>query len=295
MAIVGLATVTCLVLISGNIDVAGQALLASGLYAIWCLWDATITMVCAGANGVITSHDGNGISVFCWPHRIYCRCSSTHRLARARNVVAAVPRSVRPSDFPNCRKRSCRICMARPAPGASAWCLETRSRVRPPCTWLVLNPPGRAPGMVQSKAPLVHPVLLDSRFPCAELVSECALDSRFSALAGFENDVPQPPRVRGILGDSGAYCDWLQSLRRGEVSRRRWFLLPRAVLAALRIWCVLRTIHLPYPVASAQAVTIQASFIRSYTVAGILCGLRVIRWVLLSTRHVARSSLVPSL
>jgi len=40
IAWVGLSAVTCLVLISGHIDVAGQALLASGLYATWCLWDA---------------------------------------------------------------------------------------------------------------------------------------------------------------------------------------------------------------------------------------------------------------
>jgi len=34
-----LAFVTALVLVSGHIDVAGQALLVSGLYALWCLWD----------------------------------------------------------------------------------------------------------------------------------------------------------------------------------------------------------------------------------------------------------------
>src|ERR1044071_886458 len=40
IAWIGLSAVTCLVLISGHIDVAGQALLASGLYAAWCFWDA---------------------------------------------------------------------------------------------------------------------------------------------------------------------------------------------------------------------------------------------------------------
>ena len=35
---VGLALTTCLVMISGQLDVAGQVLLASGLYAIWCLF-----------------------------------------------------------------------------------------------------------------------------------------------------------------------------------------------------------------------------------------------------------------
>ena len=37
---VGLAAVTCLVLISGQLDVAGQLLLASALFALWCYFDA---------------------------------------------------------------------------------------------------------------------------------------------------------------------------------------------------------------------------------------------------------------
>ncbi len=36
----GLSLVTGLTLVSGHIDVAGQVLLVSGLYALWCLWDA---------------------------------------------------------------------------------------------------------------------------------------------------------------------------------------------------------------------------------------------------------------
>ncbi len=35
-ALIGLSAATCLTLISGHVDVAGQALLASGLYTIWC-------------------------------------------------------------------------------------------------------------------------------------------------------------------------------------------------------------------------------------------------------------------
>jgi hypothetical protein len=38
--VAGLGGVTALVLVSGHIDVAGQTLLAAGLYAIWCLFDA---------------------------------------------------------------------------------------------------------------------------------------------------------------------------------------------------------------------------------------------------------------
>jgi hypothetical protein len=37
---IGLSAVTCLVLVSGHLDVAGQVLLVSGLYGLWCLLDA---------------------------------------------------------------------------------------------------------------------------------------------------------------------------------------------------------------------------------------------------------------
>ena len=40
VAPVGLAAVTCLVLVSGHLDLAGQVLLGSGLFALWCLQDA---------------------------------------------------------------------------------------------------------------------------------------------------------------------------------------------------------------------------------------------------------------
>src|SRR5664280_1791283 len=40
LAASGLSVVTFLTLISGHIDVAGQVLLGSGIYAIWCWWQA---------------------------------------------------------------------------------------------------------------------------------------------------------------------------------------------------------------------------------------------------------------
>src|ERR1035437_8901900 len=39
LAAIGLSIVTFLALTSGHIDVAGQVLLGSGIYAIWCLWN----------------------------------------------------------------------------------------------------------------------------------------------------------------------------------------------------------------------------------------------------------------
>ena len=39
LAFVGLAMVTALLLLTGRLDIAGQCLLVSGLYAVWCVWD----------------------------------------------------------------------------------------------------------------------------------------------------------------------------------------------------------------------------------------------------------------
>jgi len=36
---IGLAVVTALVLVSGNLDIAGQVLLVAGLFTLWCMWD----------------------------------------------------------------------------------------------------------------------------------------------------------------------------------------------------------------------------------------------------------------
>lgn len=39
LAAVGLAMVTGLMLLTGRLDIAGQCLVVSGLYAVWCVWD----------------------------------------------------------------------------------------------------------------------------------------------------------------------------------------------------------------------------------------------------------------
>ena len=87
----------------------------------------------------------------------------------------------------------------------------------------------------------------------------------------------------------------LDALLRGEVSRRRWFLLPAAVLAALGIWCFYRALVLPDPIAASQEEAIRMWFIRSSAVAGTLCALGVAGWMLLSSRNVSRRWLVPAL
>ena len=61
LAPIGLAGTTALALVSGNIDVAGQVLLASGLFALWSLFDArraSKTSVSALVNDPLSAHIG---------------------------------------------------------------------------------------------------------------------------------------------------------------------------------------------------------------------------------------------
>jgi hypothetical protein len=63
MAPVALAVVTGLALVSGHVDVAGQVLLVSGLYALWCLWDVYRPGPCrrAPAKGALLLAAGWGL------------------------------------------------------------------------------------------------------------------------------------------------------------------------------------------------------------------------------------------
>ena len=94
----------------------------------------------------------------------------------------------------------------------------------------------------------------------------------------------------------------LDVLRQGDVRWRLWFWAPVAVLAMLLLWCGYRTTVLPEPsrpnwstpsqratcvpgIADLAAVArVQATFVRSYAVAAVLCVLGIAGWLLLGLR-----------
>src|SRR5262249_13037024 len=87
----------------------------------------------------------------------------------------------------------------------------------------------------------------------------------------------------------------LESLGRGGVSRRWWFLLPMAVLAILGAICLNFAINLPAGVANSPEWATKMWFRRSYSVSGFLCGLGVAGWLLLWTQRRLRPWFIPAL
>lgn len=319
LPVVGLSVTTFLVL-TGQLDIAGQALLGSGIYAVWCLWDlgsgewfrrkfarAAMKLVVGWGLGFLLAA----------PHLLplleYSQTGSrmAHRSAGAEERppigLAALPQTVLPDIYGTTEKGSCFI------PGASenkinlmespsaayagifatlfvaplAWC--NRQRRAANAFWIFLVFFGLSwcldiPGFVN---------LL--RLPGLNMMSH----NRLVFLASF-----------AILALTAI---GLENLSSGVVRRRWWFWPPAILLAGLCGWCFYRSMVLPEPIATQmeQAVLhgerfgpvfdikgaheVQAWFIRHYTVSAMFCGLGFVGWLLLWFQKAGRFRLFPVL
>jgi hypothetical protein len=293
----GLSAVTALVLISGHIDVAGQALLASGLYAAWCLWDAygrqwyqaqARTAIIALAAGWCLGF------LLAAPHLLplleYAQTGARmeHRSGgeeeRPPVGLSDLPQTVLPDMYGATRAGSVRIPPGNQIESSAAiyagvfatllvaplaWCSRRHRSFNVFCSLLIflgLSWCVNVPGVVD---------LL--RLPGLNMMSHNRLV------------------FVGSLAILAMTSIGLEALLRREVSRRRWFFLPGTILAALGLWCLFRVYRLPDPIAASQQWAIQMWFIRSYSIAGLLCGLGVAGWVLLSSRNISRPWFVPAL
>ena len=99
---IGMGAATCLVLICGQLDVAGQVLLASGIYAVWC---CRTRIPNSGFNGrqkaVLALGDGWGLG-FLWPRPMFaaagvCADRRPHGAARRGRGRAPARWVVRPA------------------------------------------------------------------------------------------------------------------------------------------------------------------------------------------------------
>jgi len=294
----GLALLTAVVLLGGAADIGGQLLLASGIYAAWCLidearrgWSARRAMQSLAVTSLAWLL---GILGSTWLLMPLVEYTSTGARAAARSQGAeerppigleSLPQVVVPEMYGSTQQGSHRIAadnVQESSVGAYAgllaalllaplaWC--SRRHRWSNALWVLLGFVGlswslNVPGVVQ---------LL--RLPGMNMMSH----NRFVFVTSF-----------AILAMAAVGLD---VLRRSAVLRRRWFLLPVVLLASLGAWCLYRTAVLPEPVATqlgdavrsgqvvgwikdlAQVERVQHRFIWSYAVAAALSALAAGLW-----------------
>ena len=317
LAAIGLSIVTFLALTSGHLDVAGQVLLGSGIYASWCLWNT-----CPGEWFCRKSRTAMAMLVLGWglgfllaaPHLLplleYAQTGSrmAHRNEgmeeRPPAGLTAMPQVVLPDIYGTNEKGSIFITPFEPNLSESAsaaytgvlatllvaplaWCSRRHRAAN--AFWIFLAFFGlswalNVPGFVN---------LL--RLPGLNMMSH----NRLVFLTSFAI------LVLTALG--------LETVLHGPIQRRWWFWLPAALLAALFGWCAYRCMVLPEPIATqpafdafyqehwgyAQVPTdmepIQAWFSRHYTIMAELCALGFLGWLLVWIQGMGRFRLFPVL
>jgi len=314
-AAIGTSLITGLALTSGALDVAGQVLLVSGLYAIWCWLDAYRNQwlqrparwpVLAVTLGWLL---GFLLAAPYWlPTLEYAQTGarmerrSSGAEERPPTGLSALPQTVLPDIYGASRTGSLRIVDQNEKESSAAtyagllatlwvaplaWCSRRHRSVNG--FWCLLGFLGlswclNVPGLVQLW-----------RLPGLNMMSH----NRLVIATTF-----------AILAMTAVGLD---ALRHGEIRRHRWFGFPVAVLAGLYLWCFYRSLHLPEPIATQirLAVTqgkwitgisdpgdvqrVQAWFTWSYIVAMILCGLGLLGWLMVWLRPAWPKWAVPAL
>ena len=317
LPVIGLSVTTFLVL-TGQLDIAGQVLLGSGIYAVWCLWvlgsgegfgrkfrNAVLKLILGWALGFLLAA----------PHLLplleYAKTGSRmmHRSGGAEERpplgLSTLPQIVLPDIYGSTGRGSTRIgppnepnIMEGAAAGYAgllatllvaplAFC--SRRQRTDNCFWIFLAVFGVSwcadiPGFVN---------LL--RLPGLNMMSH----NRLVFLTGF-----------AILCLTAV---GLQNLLQGSLQRRWWFWLPAALLAGLCGWCFYRSTVLPAQIATQESFDsfwrptmgvlqitrdvrqVQGWFIQHYTVSALFCGLGFIGWLLLWFQKAGRFPLFPML
>jgi hypothetical protein len=262
LAPVGLAPVTALTLVSGHLDISCQALLGSGLYALWCLGDVwrkssarrqVVPPIAALSAGWLLGFLLAAPQVL--PMLEYTRSSDRMMRRSSGNEerppvgISALPQTVLPDSYggygiwsignfrmgsENQLESSATIytgLIATLVVAPLAWC----SRRHRSHSWFCLFACVfglswclNLPGFVQ---------LL--RLPGLNMMSHNRLVfiSAFALIA---------------LAATG-----LEVLKQGSILWRPWMLIPQAFLAALAGWCIYRARFLPEPLATQLAETVR--------------------------------------
>jgi hypothetical protein len=285
-----LALVTSLLIISGAIDIAGQALLAAGIYAAWCLIDEYGKKLATrrGAAGATAAALAWGLGIllaapYLLPLVEYTKSGA--RMAKRESGaeerppigLQALPQTVLPKIYGSTQSNSFWIgasgnLLESPAAAYTgllatlflaplAWCSSRHRSVN--LLWLFLGFLAlswdlNVPGFVAILRLPVLNMFSHNRFVFATSFAILSL-----AVVGFE------------------------VLRHGVPAWRVWFWIPAGILCILLIWCLLRVTSLPEPIATELARRdvppdwlgrIQTSYVRNYFAGAMCCLLAVAGW-----------------
>jgi hypothetical protein len=313
LAPLGLGVATCLVLISGPLDVPGQVLLVSGLYGLWCLFDtfrgdwfgrqarrAVLTLAIAWTLGVSLAAPAVLPSLEYAQTGARMSRRSAGEEERPPVGLQALPQIVLP-DMYGVPVRIVRGSALESSAAAYAGVLATL--LAAPLAWYSTRHRGvrwfwlflalfslswclNVPGFVS---------LL--RLPGLNMMSH----NRLVFAAGFAF------LVLAAIG--------LDILSRGPIPWRWWSWGPATLLLGLGLWCGYRTMVLPEPLYThieqslrslsgkqlgwindfERLAWVQAWFERHYAAAAFWCGLGAVGWFLLWARRPWQSRLLPVL
>jgi len=318
-AAAGLSVVTSLVLTSGALDVAGQVLLASGLYAVWCLRDAHqkqwFQRPAQRAVSAVTMGWLLGFLLaapYLLPLLEYAHTGARMERRSAGGEerppvgLSALPQTVLPDMYGSTQAGSARLIgqshrQSQPESSATtytgilatllvaplAWCSRRHRSIS--VFWCLL-------GFFALSWSLNVPGLVDLlRLPVLNMMSH----NRFVFATSF-----------AILALTAVGLD---VLGQAKIQWRWWFWLPAGLMAGLFVWCLYRTIFLPEPIATRIGLAInqgktvgwirnpgnvrqvQLWFVWSYAIAAMLCDLGIIGWLLLRLRPTWPARAIPVL
>jgi hypothetical protein len=304
LAPIGLSAVTCLVLVSGHLDVAGQVLLVSGLYALWCWLDVyrgrwfhgqarrvVLVLVLGWMLGFLLA------APYLLPVLEYTQTGARMALRgsgveeRPPAGLIALPQTVLPDMYGAMAGGSVRFrdgnqlessaatytgVLATLLVAPLAWCSRRRRSLNVFWACLAffglswcLNIPG-----------FVH--LL--RLPGLNMMSH----NRLVFAASF-----------AVLALTAV---GLEALAQGSVRWQQWFWGPVGVLVGLCLWCIYRTVFLPEVLETtlpqsilagkpidwvrdlAGVRRVQAGYAGHYAAAAVLCGAGIAGWLWLRSR-----------
>ena len=306
--------VTTLLLLGGAPDIAGQVLMVSGLYALWCILDEyrsrAFSLKGLRVLGALTLAWILGFACSMWlmvPAKDYATTGSRmiHRSAGAEERppvgLAALPQIVLPDMYGSTVHGSFRIgALSLQESSAMAYAGSVSCLVLAPLAWFSFKRRSVI-AMLSFLAlfslswtlgfPLILPLL---RLPILNMMSHNRLVfvTSFAFIA---------------LGAIG-----LEVLLRGEVQRRWWFGIPAILLAVLCGWCMYRSSNLPEPVASqleaavqkapvgyidepTDVAEIQENFRTTYAVNAAFCGAGAAIWCFLMLGSTTAGWLAPAL